>query len=80
MKDFGGTVTFKEKTMLLYQRFVPGLAIASYVAGDERTGDAAVVDPTRDVDDFVRYATNNDLHIKHILETYGRLLAQSPIC
>jgi hydroxyacylglutathione hydrolase len=56
--------------MLLYQRFVPGLAIASYVVGDERTGEAAVVDPTRDVDDFLRYAAENDLHIRHILETH----------
>jgi hydroxyacylglutathione hydrolase len=56
--------------MLLYQRFVPGLAIASYVVGDERTGEAAVVDPTRDVDEFLHYATKNDLHIKHILETH----------
>jgi hydroxyacylglutathione hydrolase len=56
--------------MLLYQRFVPGLAIASYVVGDERTGEAAVVDPTRDVDDFLHYATKHDLHIKHILETH----------
>ncbi len=56
--------------MLLYQRFVPGLAIASYVVGDERTGDAAVVDPTRDVDDFLRYAAENDLHVRHILETH----------
>jgi hydroxyacylglutathione hydrolase len=56
--------------MLLYQRFVPGLAIASYLVGDERTGEAAVVDPTRDVEDFVRYAAEHDLHIRHILETH----------
>ncbi len=56
--------------MLLYQRFVPGLAIASYIVGDERTGEAAVVDPTRDVEDFIQYASENDLHIKHILETH----------
>lgn len=56
--------------MLLYQRFVPGLAIASYVVGDERTGEAAVVDPTRDVDDFIRYTKDNDLQVCHILETH----------
>ncbi|GIW96306.1 MAG: MBL fold hydrolase [Pirellulaceae bacterium] len=56
--------------MLLYQRFVPGLAIASYVVGDERTGEAAVIDPTRDVDDFLHYAHRHDLHIRHILETH----------
>ncbi|QDV85802.1 MBL fold metallo-hydrolase [Planctomycetes bacterium TBK1r] len=56
--------------MLLYQRFVPGLAIASYVVGDERSGQAVVVDPTRDVDDYIRYAKDNDLHIRHVLETH----------
>lgn len=56
--------------MLLYQRFVPGLAIVSYVVGDERTGEAAVIDPTRDVGDFAQYARQNDLHIRHVLETH----------
>ena len=56
--------------MLLHQRFVPGLAINSYVVGDERTGTAAVIDPTRDVDDFLRYANEQGLHIVHILETH----------
>ena len=40
--------------MILQQRFVPGLAIASYLIGDETTGEAAVVDPTRDVDELIR--------------------------
>ena len=56
--------------MLLHQRFVPGLAINSYVVGDERTKQAAVIDPTRDVDEFIRYARDNGLHIRHILETH----------
>jgi hydroxyacylglutathione hydrolase len=56
--------------MLLQQRFIPGLAIASYIVGDERTGEAAIIDPTRDVEDFLHYAQENDLHIRHILETH----------
>ncbi len=56
--------------MLLHQRFIPGLAIASYIVGDERTGEAVVIDPTRDVEDFVQFAEDNDLHIDHILETH----------
>lgn len=56
--------------MLMHQRFVPGLAIASYILGDEKTGEAVVVDPTRDVSDYVEYARKNDLHIKHIVETH----------
>ena len=56
--------------MLLYQRFIPGLAIASYLVGDERTGEAAVVDPTRDIGDYLTFAEENDLHIRHVLETH----------
>lgn len=56
--------------MLLQQRFVSGLAIASYIVGDEKTGEAAVIDPTRDVDDFIAFAKENDLHIRHIIETH----------
>jgi hydroxyacylglutathione hydrolase len=56
--------------MLLYQRFVPGLAIASYVVGNEQTGEAVVVDPTRDIEEFIDYARDNDLHVRHILETH----------
>ncbi len=42
--------------MLLHQRFIPGLAIASYIVGDEKSGEAAVIDPTRDVDEYIDYA------------------------
>jgi hydroxyacylglutathione hydrolase len=56
--------------MLLHQRFIPGLAIASYIVADEQSGDAAVIDATRDVDEFIQYARENDLHIRHILETH----------
>ena len=56
--------------MLLHQRFVPGLAINSYIVGDEKSGEAAVIDPTRDVDGYIAYARDNGLHIRHILETH----------
>jgi hydroxyacylglutathione hydrolase len=56
--------------MLLHQRFVPGLAIASYIVGDEKSGEAAVIDPTRDVQEYIDFAQRHDLHIKHIIETH----------
>jgi hydroxyacylglutathione hydrolase len=56
--------------MLLHQRFIPGLAIASYIVGDEKSGEAAVIDPTRDVDEYIEFARDHDLHIKHIIETH----------
>ncbi len=56
--------------MLLHQRFIPGLAIASYLVGDEKSGAAAVIDPTRDVEDFIRFAEEHGLHVLHIVETH----------
>ncbi len=56
--------------MLFHQRFVSGLAIASYIVGDEKSGEAVVIDPTRDVEDFISYARANDLHIRRIIETH----------
>lgn len=56
--------------MYFHQRFIPGLAIYSYLIGDEKTGEAAVIDATRDVDEFLRIAEREGLHIRHILETH----------
>jgi hydroxyacylglutathione hydrolase len=57
--------------MFFHQRFVPGLAIASYIVGDDKTKEVAVVDPTRDVDDILRLCrANGNLKIRHILETH----------
>jgi hypothetical protein len=38
--------------MFFHQRFVPGLAIYSYLVGNEKTKEAVVIDPTRDVDEL----------------------------
>ncbi len=56
--------------MFLHQRFVPGLAIYSYMVGDERTKECAVIDPTRDVDYFINLARREGLYIRHVLETH----------
>ncbi len=56
--------------MFFHQRFVPGLAIYSYIVGDEKTKEAAVIDPTRDVDEFIEIAKREGLHIKHVFETH----------
>jgi hydroxyacylglutathione hydrolase len=56
--------------LLFHRRFIPGLAIHSYVIGDESSGEAAVVDPTRDVEEYIRYADENRLTIRHVLETH----------
>lgn len=56
--------------MFFHQRFVPGLAIYSYIVGDENTGQAAVIDPTRDVDEFIEITERAGLEIHHVLETH----------
>jgi hydroxyacylglutathione hydrolase len=56
--------------MFFHQRFIPGLAIYSYMVGDEKTGQCAVIDPTRDVDEYLRIARREGLRITHVLETH----------
>jgi hydroxyacylglutathione hydrolase len=56
--------------MFFHQRFIPGLAIASYMVGDEKKKTVAVIDPTRDVDEYIRVAKDEGLHITHVLETH----------
>src|SRR5580765_8371905 len=48
--------------------FVEGLAHASYMVGD--SGEAAVIDPKRDVDEYLETAEREGLKIIAILETH----------
>lgn len=56
--------------MFFYQRFIPGLAIYSYMVGDERSKQCAVIDPTRDVSEYLQVARREGLRITHVLETH----------
>jgi hydroxyacylglutathione hydrolase len=56
--------------VFFYQRFIPGLAIYSYMVGDERTKRCAVIDPTRDVSEYLQAARREGLRITHVLETH----------
>ncbi len=56
--------------MFFHQRFIPGLAIYSYMVGDEKTKRCAVIDPTRDVEEFLAIAKREGLRITHVLETH----------
>jgi hydroxyacylglutathione hydrolase len=56
---------------LIFQQFyLPCLAHASYLIGDEETGAAAVVDPQRDVDRYLVFAAEHNLQIKHVILTH----------
>ena len=56
--------------MIFKQFYLPCLAHASYLIGDEATGTAAVVDPQRDTDQYIAFATEHGLKIKHVFLTH----------
>jgi hydroxyacylglutathione hydrolase len=56
--------------VILKQFYLPCLAHASYLIGDEETGTAAVVDPQRDVDRYLVFAVEHALQIKHVFLTH----------
>ena len=56
--------------MILKQFYLSCLAHASYVIGDEQSGTAVVVDPQRDIDQYVAFAGENNLTIRHVFLTH----------
>lgn len=56
--------------MIFQQFYLKCLAHASYVIGDEATGTAAVVDPQRDVDQYLDFAREHNLRIEHVILTH----------
>jgi glyoxylase-like metal-dependent hydrolase (beta-lactamase superfamily II)/rhodanese-related sulfurtransferase len=56
--------------VIFKQFYLPCLAHASYLIGDESTGTAAVVDPQRDVDQYLAFASEHALTIKHVFLTH----------
>ncbi|PYU18965.1 MAG: MBL fold metallo-hydrolase [Acidobacteria bacterium] len=56
--------------MIFKQFYLPFLAHASYIIGDEETGTAAVVDPQRDTDQYIAFAAENVLKIQHVFLTH----------
>src|SRR5438477_10413617 len=56
--------------MLFQQYYLGCLSHASYLIGDEGTGDAVVVDPQRDVRRYLFDAETHALKIRHVIETH----------
>jgi len=56
--------------VIFKQFYLPCLAHASYLIGDEATGTAAVVDPQRDTDQYIAFAAEHALKIKHVFLTH----------
>ena len=56
--------------MQFVQYYLDCLSQASYLIGDETTGRAAVVDPRRDVQDYLDDAAASGLSIDYVVETH----------
>jgi len=56
--------------VIFKQFYLPCLAHASYIIGDEATGTAAVVDPQRDTDQYIAFAAEHELKIQHVFLTH----------
>lgn len=56
--------------MILKQFYLNCLAHASYLVGDAEAGVAAVVDPQRDIDQYLEFAAQHGLTIAHVFLTH----------
>ena len=56
--------------MKFIQYYLDCLSHASYLVGDETTGRAVVVDPQRDIAEYLADAAKLDLHIELVIETH----------
>lgn len=56
--------------MILNQYYLECLSHASYLVGDETSGKAVVIDPRRDVAEYVADAERLGLTITHVIETH----------
>jgi glyoxylase-like metal-dependent hydrolase (beta-lactamase superfamily II) len=56
--------------LLFKQFYLNCLAHASYLIGDEATATAAVVDPQRDIAQYLAFAAEHKLQIKHVFLTH----------
>jgi hydroxyacylglutathione hydrolase len=56
--------------MILHQFYLNCLAHASYLVGNEQTRTAAVVDPQRDIDQYLAFAEQHGLRIAHVFLTH----------
>lgn len=56
--------------MFLRRFYDTKLAQASYMVGCTATGEAIIVDPNRDVDQYIRAATEENVRVTHVTETH----------
>lgn len=56
--------------MFFYRRVIPGLAIYSYLVGDEETKRCALIDPARDILPYLQAAEEAGMTITDVIETH----------
>jgi glyoxylase-like metal-dependent hydrolase (beta-lactamase superfamily II)/rhodanese-related sulfurtransferase len=56
--------------MIFTQHYLDCLSQGSYLIGDETTGRAVVVDPRRDIAEYLNEATERGLQIERVIETH----------
>lgn len=56
--------------MFVKRFYEPLVAQASYLIGCQAAGEAIVIDPSRDVEQYIRAAAQEDLRIAHVTETH----------
>ena len=56
--------------MIFEQYYLECLSQASYLIGDEMTGKALIIDPRRDISQYLRTIENHNLNLEWILETH----------
>src|SRR5262245_22720171 len=56
--------------MILKQFYLNCLAHASYIVADEESGAAAVIDPQRDIDQYLSFAADHNLRITYVFLTH----------
>ena len=64
--------------MILHQFYLNCLAHASYLIGDETSATAAVVDPQRDVDQYLSFAAERGLTIRYRVDGLLRVQPVPP--
>jgi hydroxyacylglutathione hydrolase len=59
--------------MFIKQRQVGQMAVFAYLVGDEKSGDAVVIDPAADTAGLIRTAEANGVKIRFIVNTHGHV-------
>jgi len=56
---------------MVFEKFIEkNLGHVSYIFGDDKSKEVVIVDPKRDIEDYVDYIENNDLILMYILNTH----------